>query len=286
MPEAFLIPATAVDQAPMIPKQINYPSFPAEIRNKIMDFALRPGHIHPPYTQSGVQLLATSRQYYNEGHLMYYSDNIFHIPCGDNYQEVLEKYQVEHRKLVRRVTLTCSVLDLNEEIVTPPGFGICNSMDLDRRQIYGMVRRLRPLWRDKYNAVSRIFPNVEEIRIKFPHFKPTTEVLRTRAPKHPFERRFWPAIERACELGSSTLLYRPRERETCLVRADGSVDTGVGCLKEPWLIKVMLYWMMDEAAHAAECVLWEEFWGEDKGQNLWAWLVEQRQEYRMEIRKR
>lgn len=286
MPDSFLTPAIAMDQAPTIPKKIDYSSFPAEIRNKIMDFALRPGHIHPPHTQSGVQLLATSRQHYNEGHLMYYSDNIFHMPCGDNYQEILEKYQPKHRKLVRRVTLTCSVLDLNEDIVTPPGFGIRHSMDLDRRQVAAMVTWLRKLWRDKYNAVSRTFPNVEEIRIGFPHFKPSIQVIRIRGLQHAFEKHFWPAIERACELESSTMLYRCRERETCLVRADGSVDTDPNCLLKPRVILPMLYWMMDEAARAAQCVLWGEFQGEDKGDKLWAWLVEQKEEYWTEIRGR
>ena len=276
-----------MDQAPTIPKQIDYASLPPEIRNRILDFALRPGHIHPPYTRSGVQILATNHQHYNDGHLMYYSDNVFHMPCGDNYEKILEKYQPEHRKLVRRVTLTCGVLDLTKDIATLPDLWKRYLMHSEHRQVAGMVRWLRDLWHDKYKSILRIFPNREEIRVEFPHFKPSTQVLRTRGLRHAFERHFWPAIERACELESSTMLLRCRERETCLVRADGAVDTYDGCLTKPWVIFPMLYWMMDEAANAATCVLKGKFQGEDKGQNLWAWLVQQqREKYRTDIRGR
>jgi len=99
MPDTFPIPAIAMDQAPTVPKQIDYSSFPPEIRNKIIDFALRPGHIHPPYTRSGVQILATNRQHYKIGHVTYYSDNIFHMPHGDSYKDILQKYRPEHRNL-------------------------------------------------------------------------------------------------------------------------------------------------------------------------------------------
>ncbi len=40
--------------APPLLYQIDYPSFPPEIRNKIMEFVLLLGHIHPPYSRNGV----------------------------------------------------------------------------------------------------------------------------------------------------------------------------------------------------------------------------------------
>lgn len=145
-----------------------------------MDFALRPGDIYPPCTRSGVQILAASRQHYNDGHLMYYSANIFHMPLGDNHQEILPKYRPGNRRLVRRVTLTCSILDLNDKIASLPVIRKRCSMVLENTQVAGMLCWLRDLWDDKFKAISRIFPNREEIRVEFPHFKPSTEVLRLR----------------------------------------------------------------------------------------------------------
>ncbi len=63
-------PTIMPNRAPPLPYQIDYPSFPPEIRNKIMEFVLMPGDIHPPYSRNGVQLLATSRQNYEDGHVM------------------------------------------------------------------------------------------------------------------------------------------------------------------------------------------------------------------------
>lgn len=197
MPGTFATPAIAMDQAPTIPKQIDYPSFPAEIRNKIMDFTLRPGHIYPQRTRSGVQILAASRQHRNDGHLTYYSDNIFHMPLGDNYQEILEKYRPEHRELVRRVTLTWSILDVNEKIKSLPMICKRRSLDSGNTQEAGMVRWLRDLWDDKFKAISHLFPNREEIRVEFPRFKPSAEVLRPRGLQHATEAQYWPASLRA-----------------------------------------------------------------------------------------
>jgi len=250
-----------------------------------MDFAHRPGHIHPPYTRSGVQILATNRRHYNDGHLMYYSDNTFHMPHGDNYQEILQKYRPEHRYLIRRVTLTCSILDLNGKATTPIHTCYCCSTDSQHGLLPSMTRELRHLWDSKFKAISRIFPNREEIRVEFPHFKPSPELVRPRGLRHAWETHYWPAIERACELGSSTLLIRCQERETCLVRADGSVDAYPGCLTNPWGPCPILFFMMEEAAKAALHVLQTNFRGEDKGLALWAWLGEQMEEHRTEIRK-
>jgi len=286
MPGTSPKPAIAMDQGPTMPKQIDYFSFPPEIRNKIMDFALRPAHIHPPYTRSCVQILATNRQHYKIGHVTYYADNIFHMPLGVNYGEFPEKYRFEHRKLVRRVTLTCSILDLIEETATSSPTRKCCSIYAEYDQVPSMTRELKHIWDNRFQAISRIFPYREEISVEFPHFKPSPELLRARAWRHASETPYWPAIERACELESSTLLIRRRERKTCLVRADGSVDAIPGCLTKPWGSCPILYFMMDEAAEAALPVLEVNLQGEGKGQPLWAWLVEQMEEYRTEIRKR
>lgn len=152
--------------------------------------------------------------------------------------------------------------------------------------VASMTRELRHIWDDKFKAIPRIFPILEEIRTEFPHFKPSTAVLRIKGLRHATEAQYWPAIERACEPGSLTLLINFRKHATCLVWADGSVDTFSGCSSKPWVPYSMLFFVMDEAAKAVVCDLHGNFQGEDKGQKVWAWLVEQMEEYRTDIRRR
>lgn len=146
--------------APPVPYQIDYPSFPPEIRNKIMEFALVPGDIHPPYSRNGVQLLATSRQNYEDGHIMYYSDNVFHIRRGHSYLRLLEKYQPKHLQLVRRVTLTFDFHDL-EETINDPCLGKASPYRIPRSLLHN-------LWKRKLVCVQALFPGLEELRSKFP----------------------------------------------------------------------------------------------------------------------
>ena len=160
------------------PKQINYPLFPPEIRNRIMYFVLRPGNIHLGYSKNGIQLLATNRQNYENGHIMYYSDNMFHIPHSPDYNRVLERYQSKHLKLVRRITLSYSILDLSDSLVTkhipvslPSTFGESDFRDSTASDI-------RKLWIERFLAMQRFFPKLEEFRIDFSDLEPHREWLK------------------------------------------------------------------------------------------------------------
>jgi len=153
-------PTTMPSHAPPLPYQIDYPSFPPEIRNKIMEFVLVPGDIHPPYSRNGVQLLATSRQNYEDGHVMYYSDNVFHIPRGRDPRRLLDKYQQKHLQLVRRVTLAFDFLDLE---------GAINDKCLHKGSAYRIPRSLlKDLWILKLISMQALFPGLVEVRAKFP----------------------------------------------------------------------------------------------------------------------
>ena len=101
--------------------KMGYFALPLELRNQIMDLVLEPGHIHLPTPDAadrqsypGFQLLATSSQAYSEGHVQFYSNNIFHLPPGPlcHTKQILKHYQPKHLDLIRRVTVRCSLCDL------------------------------------------------------------------------------------------------------------------------------------------------------------------------------
>lgn len=155
--------------APPVPYQIDYPLFPPEIRNKIMEFALVPGDIHPPYSRNGVQLLATSRQNYEDGHVMYYSDNVFHIPRGRDPRRLLDKYQLKHLKLIRHVKLTCTILDIYEELFADPATAWDRKTQQSR--LRHAINCLPATWIRKKLSIQSIFPNFEDLRVDFPDSK-------------------------------------------------------------------------------------------------------------------
>lgn len=79
--------------------------------------------------QPGFQLLATCKQAYQEGHRLFYDDNVFHIPRGpvSNTREWLNKIRLEHKDMIRAVCVTMSLADLTplamsyiEKTIIPP----------------------------------------------------------------------------------------------------------------------------------------------------------------------
>lgn len=124
---------TAAVPNPPVPA-MGFFALPGEIRNRIMQLVLCPGHIylrskpaasnhHISYSNDpasatrsppGIQLLATCRQAYNEGRALYYSGNVFHLPPGplSATEAILNKVQPESLSLIRRVNLPAGLLDL------------------------------------------------------------------------------------------------------------------------------------------------------------------------------
>jgi len=142
------------------------PRSPPETRNKIMEFVLVPGEIHSPYSRTGVQLLATSRQNYEEGHVMYYSDNIFHIPRGRCYLQLLVAYSKKHLKLIRHVNFTCTILDIFEELFLNPTK--VRTHEIQETELRRAIRILPGRWIFKKLYIQRTFPNLEDLRADFP----------------------------------------------------------------------------------------------------------------------
>ena len=110
-------------------RNIGFLSLPGEIRNKIMDSALVPGHIYlsrkmqpvdckglPVFTP-GCQILATCKQLYQEGHISFYSRNMFYLAPGplSASWDYFGKLNRRHQDLVCRVSIEMSLMDL-----TPP----------------------------------------------------------------------------------------------------------------------------------------------------------------------
>ena len=69
---------------------------------------------HVRMRQPVYQLLATCQQAYQEGHRLFYEDNVFHLPRGlvSNTQNWLHKIQLEHKDMIRAVCVTTSLADL------------------------------------------------------------------------------------------------------------------------------------------------------------------------------
>lgn len=97
------------------------PRFVPSVLREIVK-ALRRGFgqktVKPTPSPPGVQLLATCRQAYAEGHGMYYSLNTFHLPCG-SAQKALEYFEgldTKHLHMIQSVALRLSLKDLTPTV--------------------------------------------------------------------------------------------------------------------------------------------------------------------------
>jgi len=104
------------------PKLFNYLSLPRELRDQIMDYALHPGEVCIPAAKSspqdrsryGVQLLATCRQVYEEGHEIWYGKNTFRVQSctASEMRQVLGAYQAKHLGMIPTLVIDCTLYDL------------------------------------------------------------------------------------------------------------------------------------------------------------------------------
>ena len=178
--------------------------FIPEIRYQIMGLVLMPGDIYlksKPIVGTvpskfhrkryGVQLLATCRQAYEEGHQMYYSSNTFHLPAGRNYwsMQLFQSIQPKHYDMIQYMAIECSIFDIHyPKSIQDIGF----AADTVGRTFRGtnlpnLPLSINPpylaekagsyctaagvslllLWRDKFQYVWQDFPRLKKISVTF-----------------------------------------------------------------------------------------------------------------------
>ena len=67
-------------------------------------------------SRSGVQLIATCRQAYNEGHALFYSSNTFHLPPTMTF-EWSDRLQPKHKFLIKRIGITIGPNELDASMI-------------------------------------------------------------------------------------------------------------------------------------------------------------------------
>ena len=115
------------------PTKLSYFSLPGEVRNKIMGYALVGGHPSPydPVSEAptrsqdiaarvdirpGVQLIATCKQAYVEGHGLFYSANTFHLPPQMPFLWP-ERLQPKHKAMIKRISITIGLRELTPSML-------------------------------------------------------------------------------------------------------------------------------------------------------------------------
>ena len=193
----------------------SYFSLPAEIRNQITSLALTGGHIymegksqrtlrsHDRKPLNGpsapaANFLATCRQAYEEGHVMFYTQNTFHLPPGSlgETKEVLAEIKPEHIAMMRSVTLGLTLLDLTPTVARMVEADVAANLRarLRTRKAFRNEQRdvpsstvrlrepwwepdsahaykvslhlaLRTCWEKKLHFARSAFPGVDELRV-------------------------------------------------------------------------------------------------------------------------
>ena len=165
--------------------KLGFLDLPGEVRNQIMDLALVPGHVYfstriqpldpinrLPAWVSGYQLLATCRQIYLEGHVRFYSKNLFHLAPGPLVESMkfFGRLRQEHNDLLRKVSIDISFLDLTPTVLER----IEKVFHQNRKQSIAdadnsiiaryVTNGLRELWTEKITAVRGI-RNIEVVKL-------------------------------------------------------------------------------------------------------------------------
>ena len=189
------------------PSKLSYFSLPGEIRNKIMNLVLVPGDVYPhtpvpngakrvPVSaanvqcRSGVQLIATCRQAYDEGHALFYSSNTFHLPANMTF-EWSDRIQPKHKGLIKRIGITVGPNELDASMISHIVKTYMNLV-LETSEFYAIKTAVsittQKAWSPKMRYMAA-WSSLEEIRLCL--FKATnipTTPLRYRYILQPHER--------------------------------------------------------------------------------------------------
>ena len=164
------------------PSKLSYVSLPGEVRNKIMDLVLVHGDLYPSKpvprtssllpplpptysTQPGIQLIATCKQAYQEGHALFYSSNKFHFPCLDTF-EWSDKLQAKHKAMIKRVSITVGLDELTPSMIDEIKQSLpdCAWEDADPFLSEAVVDTLTEAWESKMRHMAA-WTSLEEIEL-------------------------------------------------------------------------------------------------------------------------
>lgn len=116
------------------PSKLSYFSLPGEVRNKIMDLVLVHGDVYPHTSvsetsicsrdtaanvksQAGIQLIATCKQAYHEGHELLYSSNTFHLSPTMTF-EWSDRLQAKHKAMIKRISITIGLDEITTSMIS------------------------------------------------------------------------------------------------------------------------------------------------------------------------
>ena len=166
-----------------IPSKSPYLRLPAELRNKIMDLILVRGDYHPhtplsetyarsPHIttvaeiQPGIQLFATCKQAYGEGHAMFYSSNKFHLPSITTF-DWPNKLQARHKALIKRISITLSLDNLDAVTMNQIETSVAREAVDNITTKLGIIihRILSSVWKDKMRYIAA-WTSLEQIEVR------------------------------------------------------------------------------------------------------------------------
>lgn len=150
------------------PSKVSYFSLPGEIRNKIMDLVLVHGEIDTDTgsankTRAGVQLLATCKHAYQEGHELFYSSNTFHLSPTMPF-EWSDRLQAKQKALIKRVSITLGLDELTPAMVYQIERSISRKGEEKGDEYLGetVIAALMYVWKCKFEYL-RDWSSLEEI---------------------------------------------------------------------------------------------------------------------------
>lgn len=171
------------------PSKLSYFSLPGEIRNKIMDYVLVPGDIYPcrpaqttstgssdtmakAESHPGIQLIATCRQAYHEGHNLFYSSNTFHLPPTMTF-EWPDRLQPKHKAMIKRISTPIGLDELTPEMLHKIESSVPAGVDQKSGDHWASASAsaLIDAWSSKFTYIAA-WNSLEEIELRsFGHTK-------------------------------------------------------------------------------------------------------------------
>lgn len=170
------------------PSKLSYFSLPGEVRNKIMDLVLVHGDVYPHTSVSepsicsrdiaasfksypGIQLIATCKQAYHEGHELFYSLNTFHLLPSMTF-EWSDRLQAKHKAMIKRISITVGVDELTTPMISQIEAMVPKeNLRKDRSVLYSAVAEiLNNAWKSKMTHVAA-WTSLEEIELSLADYR-------------------------------------------------------------------------------------------------------------------